>query len=170
MFCLKCGKEVDEGTKFCPGCGEALGQADPKVTESNNITGGNVNGSSLLKGLTTTQIVGFAGFLLIIIGTFLPMYKVDLFGFKETTTIGAGWGAFLIILALAGAALILIKKGLYAIAPLILCLIIWFSRMFAHGDTYGVVKMAFGFYVILIGVLVGAVFAFLTLKEKKIIK
>jgi uncharacterized membrane protein YvbJ len=30
MFCLDCGKEIPEGSKFCPGCGKAVG-AVPNV-------------------------------------------------------------------------------------------------------------------------------------------
>ena len=30
MFCQKCGKEVNEGTKFCPGCGAAIEAAPPQ--------------------------------------------------------------------------------------------------------------------------------------------
>ena len=26
MFCKKCGKELNDGTKFCSGCGTAVGQ------------------------------------------------------------------------------------------------------------------------------------------------
>ena len=24
MFCSKCGKEIEDGAKFCPGCGAAI--------------------------------------------------------------------------------------------------------------------------------------------------
>lgn len=27
MFCVKCGKEIAEGTRFCPGCGQEVGAA-----------------------------------------------------------------------------------------------------------------------------------------------
>ncbi len=32
-FCNKCGTQFEEGTKFCPGCGEATGAKDSKVED-----------------------------------------------------------------------------------------------------------------------------------------
>lgn len=35
MFCSKCGKEVEKGTKFCPGCGEKI--EEKKVVEATKV-------------------------------------------------------------------------------------------------------------------------------------
>ncbi len=34
MFCKKCGKEVDDGSKFCPYCGEDLQGANETYTKT----------------------------------------------------------------------------------------------------------------------------------------
>lgn len=36
MFCEKCGKELREGVKFCPGCGAALENADENTRNNRN--------------------------------------------------------------------------------------------------------------------------------------
>ena len=40
MFCSKCGKEINDNVKFCPNCGNAIGQQDSSSTiiNSNNST------------------------------------------------------------------------------------------------------------------------------------
>ena len=35
MICSKCGKEVEKGTKFCPGCGEKI--EEKKVVEATKV-------------------------------------------------------------------------------------------------------------------------------------
>ena len=36
MFCPKCGKEINEGSKFCAGCGEKLADSETVSSEDNN--------------------------------------------------------------------------------------------------------------------------------------
>ncbi len=37
MFCGKCGKNVEDNTKFCPSCGNPLGDSSNLSTTNNNI-------------------------------------------------------------------------------------------------------------------------------------
>lgn len=37
MFCKKCGKEVPDNTKFCPGCGEDLSLGSRVTNAANNV-------------------------------------------------------------------------------------------------------------------------------------
>ena len=79
MFCGKCGKEVSEGTKLCPYCGEAVSnqdtptevQSDNSVTQADNSTMNGV-GSNTKSGNTekfkklliyaVVAVVAFLGF------------------------------------------------------------------------------------------------------------
>lgn len=40
MYCIKCGKEIDDGTKFCSACGASQ---NPEIKEENKATEGNSN-------------------------------------------------------------------------------------------------------------------------------
>ena len=38
MFCKNCGKEVSDGTKFCPNCGAQLGGAEQQASGTQQTT------------------------------------------------------------------------------------------------------------------------------------
>ena len=47
MFCKNCGKEVSDGTKFCPNCGAQLGGAEQQASGTQQTTyTGTVNGAA----------------------------------------------------------------------------------------------------------------------------
>lgn len=47
MFCKNCGKEVSDGTKFCPNCGAQLGGAEQQASGTQQTTyTGTVNGAT----------------------------------------------------------------------------------------------------------------------------
>lgn len=51
MFCTKCGKEIAEGTKFCPSCGAQLGQGESGM---GNVGGNGANFSENFQNLNDT--------------------------------------------------------------------------------------------------------------------
>ncbi len=62
MYCSECGKDVGEGTHFCPGCGTAMAGAPPPLPQ---YGGARSN-------------CGLCGFITALIGLFLPVPFVDI--------------------------------------------------------------------------------------------
>ena len=70
MYCLKCGKEIDEGINYCPNCGMNLSvKTDVQLTLQKQTSGKNI--AALVLGL-----IGIFAWLIPIIG--LPIGIVGL--------------------------------------------------------------------------------------------
>lgn len=79
MFCSKCGKEIKDGEKFCPNCGETIENrvAESSITEPSSETETTQNTSS-----QKSTPVGFILGLISIIAWILPLagYPVTICG------------------------------------------------------------------------------------------
>lgn len=53
-FCGKCGTQVDEGVKFCPGCGAPMGEAQQQTTQNTQQTGAQNEFGAKIAGLNNT--------------------------------------------------------------------------------------------------------------------
>ncbi len=95
MFCTKCGKEIPDGTVFCPGCGNKIGEAassaeqkvkvmlDPADAMPQKET---ADSSRSLSGQGKT--IGFMLMIISIIGDLLAMVTIGFDAFIPIT-IGA---------------------------------------------------------------------------------
>lgn len=70
MFCTKCGKELPDGTGFCPSCGAQLNNAE----SSNEIN------KQAFNVKETHNILAIIGAVLTVLGLFLPYRKVSVLG------------------------------------------------------------------------------------------
>ena len=104
MFCSNCGKQIPDGSAFCPECGATLGgaQAAPQGAAMQNFQQGFNNFQNAVKGADYSDVfnmnrtgnkmnfVGFGAALLMLIFLFLPMYhitaKVSAMGESEKTS------------------------------------------------------------------------------------
>ena len=76
MFCGKCGKKVEEGTKFCPGCGEKVvaKKEEKKVEEKKVVKAEPVKEAPKRKGLAIAGLV--LGIIAIILSWFLNLFII----------------------------------------------------------------------------------------------
>lgn len=58
MYCINCGKEIEEGAEFCSHCGNSQ-RRDTKATEAVSEVPRQENGVSAPKKMNTLAIVGF---------------------------------------------------------------------------------------------------------------
>lgn len=124
----------------------------------------------VLSIIKNTKILGIVGAVLLIIGTFFNFYTVSLFGYKSSMQlIEAGEGKVMIILGIAALAIIFIdfiiskipegkadflkklRNQKFTLVPAVIAAIVLF--MASSEETYGLAKLAFGFYVLLIGII-----------------
>ncbi|HKL72865.1 MAG TPA: zinc ribbon domain-containing protein [Candidatus Onthovivens sp.] len=69
MYCKKCGAEISEDTKFCPGCGTNLKAAPEKVVEPKKNNEENENDIfSIIFGVLSIVLASPIGLVLGIIG------------------------------------------------------------------------------------------------------
>lgn len=124
-ICSKCGSKIPEGTKFCPECGASIAQPIPQKALSwqCNNCGAKLPynagvqpkacpncGMSFVNPMTkqqdedknqTAKAMAYAGVLLGIVATFLPFFKVSIFGFSETVNLWQGDYVFLSVIGIA---------------------------------------------------------------------
>jgi len=132
----------------------------------------------VLSVLKSTKILGIVGSILLIIGTLFPFYTVSFLGIKasvkliENTT-----GKIMLIVGIISLAMIFIdfiiskipegkatfllnlrnQKLILIPAAIVLILLI----VSANQDTYGLGKLAFGFYLLLIGIIALVAYPFM---------
>lgn len=142
MFCPNCGKEIPDGSAFCPECGNTLGAA-PAGSSDSLIAGMNVVPANYLT---------YGACLLIIIGLFLPF--VSVFGYGANY-FGAWYGKIALVMAIAQIVLMSLPqtkaaaKGTnmgFSICSVIFVII---GAIVNTAQGYGLVKLAFGFYLLL---------------------
>ena len=68
MFCGKCGKEYEEGTLFCPGCGTRIDD-DVSVTGNESITGEEKAETNAKEKITVVAIIGGVAVVLLCVLT-----------------------------------------------------------------------------------------------------
>lgn len=69
MFCIKCGKEIQEGQKFCMACGTPAAGSEPTDKTDEAVTGGNASAT----GISVTED---SGVLLKLVALVLKSAKV----------------------------------------------------------------------------------------------
>lgn len=91
MFCNKCGKEIEKGTKFCPGCGEKVVEkkeekvAEPKkVVASEPATESNGLGiAGMVMGIISVLLCWSIAFIIVpVVGLILSCVAKGKKGFK----------------------------------------------------------------------------------------
>ncbi len=75
MFCNKCGKELGEGTNFCPGCGNPIGEVNNTPTTNNAVQNQTVevkptNGDGVINNTPLPKKKSVLPIILIILGIF----------------------------------------------------------------------------------------------------
>ena len=132
----------------------------------------------VLSVLKSTKILGIVGSILLIIGTLFPFYTVSFLGIKasvkliENTT-----GKIMLIVGIISLAMIFIdfiiskipegkatfllnlRNQKLILIPAALALILLIVS--ANQDTYGLGKLAFGFYLLLIGIIALVAYPFM---------
>lgn len=132
----------------------------------------------VLSVLKSTKILGIVGSILLIIGTLLPFYTVSFLGIKasvkliENTT-----GKIMLIVGIISLAMIFIdfiiskipegkatfllnlRNQKLILIPAAIALILLIVS--ANQDTYGLGKLAFGFYLLLIGIIALVAYPFM---------
>lgn len=132
----------------------------------------------VLSVLKSTKILGIVGSILLIIGTLFPFYTVSFLGIKasvkliENTT-----GKIMLIVGIISLAMIFIdfiiskipegkatfllnlRNQKLILIPAAIALILLIVS--ANQDTYGLGKLAFGFYLLLIGIITLVAYPFM---------
>lgn len=132
----------------------------------------------VLSVLKSTKILGIVGSILLIIGTLFPFYTVSFLGIKasvkliENTT-----GKIMLIVGIISLAMIFIdfiiskipegkatfllnlRNQKLILIPAAIALILLIIS--ANQDTYGLGKLAFGFYLLLIGIIALVAYPFM---------
>jgi hypothetical protein len=132
----------------------------------------------VLSVLKSTKILGIVGSILLIIGTLFPFYTVSFLGIKasvkliENTT-----GKIMLIVGIISLAMIFIdfiiskipegkatfllnlRNQKLILIPAAIALILLIVS--ANQDTYGLGKLAFGFYLLLIGIIALVAYPFM---------
>ncbi len=64
-FCNSCGSHVDDGVKFCPGCGQAMAAATAGGGSAPSGSGGSIGGGSSAVASENENVMGALAYLLI---------------------------------------------------------------------------------------------------------
>lgn len=185
MFCTNCGKKIPDGSRFCPECGAKLNvtsassDQSPKINESNQRpVGTSVSIGEYSKWIITGSVV------LMLIGLFLPVAKVSMFGISESAHLSdfelSDTGdlvsvIFLILSIIAGVISLIaefkpnLKKysKFTSIGSFVSALIYYLTIKNQIRDYGGIAKIGSGTILILIGSIVLLVFGILDLVQKK---
>lgn len=85
MYCIKCGEELEEKTKFCPSCGTQITQDDTLSKSTAIISKDTIYKVSATLSTSYKKISAIIGVILILL-TFLPWLKLNIFfGLGEYT-------------------------------------------------------------------------------------
>lgn len=84
MFCMKCGKKIDDDSKFCPFCGSAIGD----TTQSNEQTqrmsmSSQIPSLSVKKPISKNAVIGMAACLVAVLAV-IGVIKLFTGGFGKT--------------------------------------------------------------------------------------
>ena len=132
----------------------------------------------VLSVLKSTKILGIVGSILLIIGTLFPFYTVSFLGIKASVKLIENTaGKIMLIVGIISLAMIFIdfiiskipegkatfllnlRNQKLILIPAAIALILLIVS--ANQDTYGLGKLAFGFYLLLIGIIALAAYPFM---------
>ena len=176
MFCEKCGTQIADTENFCPNCGAQQSVADASAP---------AYGAPAAPAASTFKlydILVFVAIAIMAIGTLLPLITVSFLGqsgsinylgigsgvFKDAP-IDMGDGIFVIIAAVAAAALYLFNKEKLMVIPAAvtaILLIMVMSKM-ADAGLGDMVKYGLGYWVMWIGAIGTAVLPFTPLAAER---
>ena len=115
MFCKNCGKQIEDGVKFCPECGTANEPAGASAKQGGSDAGGSVNKKTdpVSDTVEKTNPLCIAGLVLTILTLFVNTYGlvgfaaiiISFFGYKEAKKNGQK-GTMLAIVCMAVAGII----------------------------------------------------------------
>lgn len=158
MFCTKCGKELPDGTVFCPSCGVQL---------NNEVSGYEIN-KQAFNVKEVHNIVAIIGAILTVLGLFLPYRKVSILGTTiSVSQMNASQGDIILGIIMIGIVLLAMwmmfkqKNAGYMTISVILALLGVFM-LFGDdaylkgelGDYRYLVSHGIGFYFMIIGPIV----------------
>jgi uncharacterized membrane protein YGL010W len=118
-----------------------------------------------MQKINTAQIIGWVGCLLLAGGTFLPFAGV--FGFNVNYI--EGDGIFVVGLAILATVLFFLRQYTFAGIAVLLsgALCIYSATNLLTSEVSGLVQLQFGVFVILLGVVVGAIGSVMGSRSKK---
>ena len=138
--------------------------------------------NNVMDKLKNTKLLGIIGNALVLVGTFLPMYTISLFGISKSVSFIQGEGVFVTILTVISLLIIFADKlsdkvpffekltnqklTLVTSAISAIVLIITVSRV--SGTGYGsLFSFGFGFYLLIIGLIAAVAYPLLYKGENK---
>ena len=132
----------------------------------------------VLSVLKNTKILGIVGSILLIIGTLFPFYTVSFLGIKASVKLIENTaGKIMLVVGIISLAMVFIdfiiskipegkatflsklKNQKLVLIPAAIALILLIVS--ANQDTYGLGKLAFGFYLLLIGIIALVAYPFM---------
>ncbi len=140
---------------------------DPKkITENLESREVNIQGYKL----NYLQLIVFVSAIVEIVACFLPMYTASVLGYSMSISYISGDGIFAILLAIATCACVYFKLRPVALgtAFIDLILILYACTLNLRNTTYGLVKLGFGGYLLMLSAVVlfiGALLAFMKGKQ-----
>ncbi|MDD6223991.1 MAG: hypothetical protein PUB18_03230 [bacterium] len=122
------------------------------------------------------QYIGYAGCVLLLIGNFLPFLTVKLFGLSQSINFIDTNGKIVVVAAIIAGVLFFLKKDKFATIPAGISLAVIIYNI-ADTDVleysgYGVVSFGFGFWLLILGIILiigSAVLDFLKSKQISVV-
>lgn len=161
MFCSNCGHQMTPDQNVCPQCGtKRAGAAATPSFSFPSMASGSV--SSMLAPLM------YIAAALMLIGTLLPISTVSFLGASQSFSYIEGDGIFVLLAAIAVAALVFFKLYKFASIPAAISLIILF--VFSVSDELAMAldlgaNLGIGFFVMWLGILAAIALPWLPLEK-----
>ena len=183
MFCKNCGSQIDSDSKFCTGCGAQTSNYKPVCPKCGNEASGKfciTCGYSMsgTEGKNSNEKLylglGIFGFVLTIVGCFLPFITASILYYSKSFGFIEGDGKIVLILSIIALIFFLLKKGAVSLSLNIYSLYITlydginvqnssFKTPIAEGG------LDYGFYVLLIGLILFIVMSALLSSKRGLI-
>lgn len=146
MYCPKCGKELEPGTRFCPECGNLIVN-DRDIISKLNLKEIKIAGRSF----SLITLVTFISSIVLIMACFLPFVSVGYYGISIANA-GSDFIIF-IILALLISGLVYFKKDLLALCVAIVTVVFMLVELNGVKSIIGsIAHLSMGAYLMIVAI------------------
>ena len=175
MFCQSCGKEIPEGASFCGECGAPVGaKAESAVATA--------VAQAAQKPKRKMNIIGLIAGIAVALSTFMPLYSVNVFGTKVTSSATQDSTITIIFLVIAALGIVFSLFGTNVLVSIMgvvtfgwFLLIQYSFESTLEDDALGelaksMIQKDIGFYLLLlgaIGLLIGGIVGIINKKKNK---